>query len=318
VGHRALTNLKTAAFVSCHLVCTSRPLDSPASVLTPLFLASLHGLKEAEDAYTHPPITIPTLDKIDRIRGHIKDIDAQLLKTLGMEKAPLAYVVRENDVVAAHNTDPSNGYATVQEEMVARMPHTHPSYREDNIAVWDILRDSIHNTEAFSWIKRCEKRRDGRAAYIALTSHYLGDAKNEALRNAADTKILNTFYGGEKNRFNWTHYVSLGTANSVPIITAAIAYDDVITAKTYILIIHQALYFRDKLENNLLNPFQCRLNGVGINECPRILDPSINDDSHSILFPNEDLKIPLQLNGIVSYFPVKATHEGRIRLVPSY
>jgi hypothetical protein len=88
------------------------------------------------------------------------------------------------------------------------MPHTHTAYREDNIAVWDIIHTSIHATEAFSWIKRCERRRDGRAAYIALTSHYLGDAKNEALRSAADdNKILNTFYGGEKNRLNWTRYV---------------------------------------------------------------------------------------------------------------
>jgi hypothetical protein len=108
VGHRALTNLKTAAFVARHLIRTSRPLDSPASVLTPAFLTSLHGLKEAKDAYTHPP-AIPTLDKIERIRGHIEDIDAQLLKTLGMAKTPLAYVVREDGVVAAHNTDPSNG-----------------------------------------------------------------------------------------------------------------------------------------------------------------------------------------------------------------
>ena len=69
------------------------------------------------------------------------------------------------------------------------MPHTHTAYREDNIAVWDIIHTSIHATEAFSWIKRCEKRPDGRADYIALTSHYLGDAKNEALlRNAADNK----------------------------------------------------------------------------------------------------------------------------------
>jgi hypothetical protein len=87
------------------------------------------------------------------------------------------------------------------------MPHTHMAYQEDNIAVWDIICTSIHATEALSWIKRCERRRNGRAAYIALTSHYLGDAKNEALRNAADNKILNTFYGGKKNRFNWTRYV---------------------------------------------------------------------------------------------------------------
>jgi hypothetical protein len=34
--------------------------------------------------------------------------------------------------------------------------------------------------------------------------------RNEALGNAADSKILNTFYdGGENNRFNWTRYVSV-------------------------------------------------------------------------------------------------------------
>lgn len=45
--------------------------------------------------------------------------------------------------------------------------------------------------------------------YNALTSHYLGDAKNKELRNAADNIIPNTFYGGEKNCFNWTQYVSV-------------------------------------------------------------------------------------------------------------
>jgi hypothetical protein len=208
VGHRALTNLKVAAFVARHLVRTSRPLDSPANVLTTANLATYVGLKEAEDAYSDPP-AIPILDKIDRIRSHIEDIDAQLLKTLGMAKAHLAYIVRSEVNVAAHASDPSDEYATVEEEMVARMPHTHTAFREDNIAVWDIIRDSIHDTEAFSWIKRCERRRDGRAAYLALTSHYLGDAKNESLRNAADNKLITTFYGGEKNRFNWTRYVSV-------------------------------------------------------------------------------------------------------------
>ena len=78
------------------------------------------------------------------------------------------------------------------------MPHTHPAYCEDNIAVWEIIRDSIHATEAFSWVKRCKRRHDGRAAYLALAAHYLGNAKNEALRNAACNKILNTFDGGER------------------------------------------------------------------------------------------------------------------------
>jgi hypothetical protein len=93
---------------------------------------------------------------------------------------------------------------------------------------------------------------------------------------------------------------SFGTADSIPIVTAAIAYDDEVTAKTYIFILHQALYFGDRLEHNLVNPFQCCLNGVHVNDCPRILDPTVNDDSHTISFPNESLKIPLSLNGIVS------------------
>jgi hypothetical protein len=94
---------------------------------------------------------------------------------------------------------------------------------------------------------------------------------------------------------------SLGTANSVPIVTAAIAYDDETMAKTYILIVHQVLYFGDKLEHNLLNPFQCRLNGVNIKECPH-LNPAVADDAHSMLFANKEVKIPLLLKGIVSYF----------------
>lgn len=182
VGHRALTNLKTAAFRAWHLIRTSKPLDFPATALNLAVLASYLGLKEAEDAYTHSP-AIPTLDKIDHIWGHISIFDAlQLFNTLDMAKAPLAYVIRENVDVAAHQSDPPKEHITVQEELVARMPHTHTAYREDNIAVWDILRDSTHATEAFSWIKRCERRRDRRAAYMALTLHYLGDAP--ALKSA--------------------------------------------------------------------------------------------------------------------------------------
>lgn len=64
---------------------------------------------------------------------------------------------------------------------------------------------------------------------------------------------------------------SFGTADKIPIITAAIAYYDPITAQTYVIILHQALYFGDKLDHNLINPFQCRLNEVSINKCARSL-----------------------------------------------
>ncbi len=97
---------------------------------------------------------------------------------------------------------------------------------------------------------------------------------------------------------------SFGTANDIPIVTAAIAYDDLILAQTFMLIVHQALYFGDKLSLNSVNHFQCRLNKVQIiNECPQVLTNRHDDMAHSIIFHKEQVKIPLQLHGIVSYFP---------------
>jgi hypothetical protein len=95
---------------------------------------------------------------------------------------------------------------------------------------------------------------------------------------------------------------TFGTVDSIPIVTAAIAYDEPIHAQTFILIIHQALYFGDKLVHNLINPFQCRLNEVTINECPPVLTHMPKDEAHSIIFHKEQVKIPLRHNGIVSYF----------------
>jgi 1,2-phenylacetyl-CoA epoxidase PaaB subunit len=84
------------------------------------------------------------LDKIDRTRGHIKNIDAQLLKTLGMAKAPLAYIIRENMAVRPHQAGRPSGWLHHGAGRVGCMnaPHSYV-YREDNIAIWDVIRDSI-------------------------------------------------------------------------------------------------------------------------------------------------------------------------------
>ena len=63
---------------------------------------------------------------------------------------------------------------------------------------------------------------------------------------------------------NVTPFVqSLGTAKRVPIVTAAIAYDDPRSGKVFVLIIHQALYFPE-MTRSLLCPMQLRLNDVVI------------------------------------------------------
>jgi hypothetical protein len=93
---------------------------------------------------------------------------------------------------------------------------------------------------------------------------------------------------------------SLGTVSKVPIVSAAMAYDDPRSGKVFILIVHQALHFKE-LKHCLLWPIQLRLNDVVINERPTFLTTRPTEHDHAITCG--DLLIPLELHGVTSYFP---------------
>jgi hypothetical protein len=99
---------------------------------------------------------------------------------------------------------------------------------------------------------------------------------------------------------------SFGTMDNKPIVDAALAYDNPITGETCLLLVHQAILM-EEMDNNLLCPMQIRTNDVRINECPKFLSENPNKDPHSIHIPDEDFRIPLQLNGVTSYFTRKPT-----------
>jgi hypothetical protein len=71
---------------------------------------------------------------------------------------------------------------------------------------------------------------------------------------------------------------SLGSVSKVPIVTAAIAYNDMKTGEVTVLLIHQALYFKE-MNNCLLRPMQVRINDVELNEQPKLLTgtPTVKD-----------------------------------------
>ena len=96
----------------------------------------------------------------------------------------------------------------------------------------------------------------------------------------------------------------LGEPLSVPVVTAAVAYDCEYSGETYIMVIHNALYFRE-MEVNLIPPLMMRLAGVELNECPKFLsnNPSIED--HSVYFPEAELRIALQFENTASCIPTR-------------
>ena len=62
---------------------------------------------------------------------------------------------------------------------------------------------------------------------------------------------------------------TLSELKDVPIVKAATAYDDPITGETLVLVLAQALWFGDKLENSLICPNQLCNNGLKVEDTPQ-------------------------------------------------
>ena len=86
---------------------------------------------------------------------------------------------------------------------------------------------------------------------------------------------------------------------NIPVATVATLWINPSDGQSYILIIHQALYFGDRLNSTLLNPNQMRAYGTKVEDVPRQFD---KNSSHSIFIPEKSMTIPLELDGVVSGF----------------
>jgi hypothetical protein len=87
---------------------------------------------------------------------------------------------------------------------------------------------------------------------------------------------------------------------NVSIVQAASAYDDPETGITYILVFNQALDFTQSLPLTLVYPNQMRMNGIIVDNVPEHLAPNNpTDTSHSIFVPEHNLRIKLQMRGVL-------------------
>ena len=102
----------------------------------------------------------------------------------------------------------------------------------------------------------------------------------------AHATILEVYEGHLCNvlPFNY-HYTPL---RDIKTVDAAFAYDSD-DGDTYILNVNQALDFSESMTHSLLCPNQARMNGVVIEDCPRILEYH-GRSTHSIYFLEENVR----------------------------
>ena len=104
---------------------------------------------------------------------------------------------------------------------------------------------------------------------------------------------------------------SYKSIDNVEICTAATAFDDETSGLTYILVFNQGLWFGSKLQHSLINPNQCRANGIQL--CDDPFDPFRNI---SIYDPVNDLTIPLHMNGTICYLNTRVPTPQELKDCP--
>jgi hypothetical protein len=103
----------------------------------------------------------------------------------------------------------------------------------------------------------------------------------------------------------------LQTLKGLPIVSAGTVYIDPKTGECFLLVIHECIFFRDRLRNSLLCPNQMRAHGVTVNDVPTQFDAT---STHSII--TNDLTIPLDMLGVVSFFDSSLPQPGDFDTLP--
>jgi hypothetical protein len=213
VNARAETNLKLVAFYLRHQVRIGRTV-TPADV-TLENIRSIRELRDYEGTWKASNDT-PVINAKDWPKT-MEAIHEYLRSYLGDKMIPLAYVVRKDEAVPT--VEPEGGYATVQDEMIARAPHFRISatgvrnpdqtFLVNRQKVWEIIAHITRENSCWTYVKDAQRTRDGRKAYLSLWTHYLGPNNVDNMATQAEQKLQSTVYNGEQRRWDFERYVNV-------------------------------------------------------------------------------------------------------------
>jgi hypothetical protein len=81
----------------------------------------------------------------------------------------------------------------------------------------------------------------------------------------------------------------------------AMAYDDLFSGETFLLVLRNALLI-SSMDHNLLPPFLVREASLFLDKTPKFQSTALSLENHTIHDEQTGLRIHLQLNGTFSYF----------------
>ena len=159
------------------------------------------------------PEKMPSVDKSFGIIRAMDLLPSHLRDRLGVRKVPLSYVIRSDEAPAvigilAPNKATSDDYESIAEELIQCVPLAGDQYNEDNAKVFQIIQDMVNGTSFESSIKAHQRRRNGRAAYLALCQHNLGTSKWDKVVEEAESYMMKRKWTGKNYRFSLRQHIS--------------------------------------------------------------------------------------------------------------
>ena len=100
----------------------------------------------------------------------------------------------------------------------------------------------------------------------------------------------------------------LPAMKEVAIATALTIWESATTGEVWGLVLHETLYFGDRLQGSLLCPNQIRATGNKVQDIPVQFDAT---SRHSISVPNR-LELPMELHGVISYISTRKPTDAEI------
>ena len=165
--------------------------------------------KDDNDDDDATKLTIPKftgnnwIDFRDKLMHHLRN-------TIGHRAVTLDYVLRFDDGNQAGGLE-EEAFPDLDSSDVFSKYTTlsGPLFQLDNERTYQILKTHLLGTPGYNYIQRFNARKNGRSAWVSLTSHYEGSSFKEVIRQKAFTNLRNTFYKGERDTFNFEKYVSI-------------------------------------------------------------------------------------------------------------
>ena len=99
------------------------------------------------------------------------------------------------------------------------------------------------------------------------------------------------------------YHESYESISNVPVVSACTAYDDPTSGQTYIINIHQGLWFGKTMKNSLISPNQIRSFGIPL--CDDPYDPHRSLGMKVYTSNDESVNIPFELNGSFAVFKTR-------------